>query len=196
MTPDNGDYLAQIRSRKVALEGAIQRGCSLRWQLRLWSRFIKVRDQNRCLCCEQIDSLQAHHIVRKTLLSCAALDGGNGISLCRACHRKVHLEFNRKPNPALPMGASQGDDQDEWSFLFGMLMEDANRRELPHDEFYYLKDDVLDFSVSYQGYPDLLESVESGNLSRLRFMQEIWRAMPELFYKDVAEKALRLLFES
>ena len=116
--------------------------------------------------------------------------------MCRFCHRKVHLDFNQKPNPYLPLGPSQGDDQNEWSFLFGMLMDDANRRNLPHNEFYYLSDEVLNFSVSYQGYTELLESVESGTLTRLRFMHEIWRAMPEPFYSDLAEAVLQFLLES
>jgi hypothetical protein len=83
------------------------------------------------------------------------------------------------------MGAEQGDDQNEWSFLFGILMDDAISRGLPQNEFYYISDAVLDFSVSYQGYVELREAVEAGEISRLRFMHEIWRAMPERFYEDL-----------
>ena len=84
------------------------------------------------------------------------------------------------------MGASQGDDQNEWSFLFGLLMDDANARQLSHHEFYQLNDDVLKFSVAYQGFGELLEVVEAGELSRLRFMHEVWRVMPERFYVNLA----------
>jgi len=97
----------------------------------------------------------------------------------------MHADFNQRPDRSLPMGAKQGDDQDEWSFLFGILMDDAVRRSLSQNEFYHISDAVLDFSVSYQGYVGLLKAVEAGEISRLRFMHEIWRAMPEHFYKDL-----------
>jgi hypothetical protein len=178
----------EIVRRRAALERAIARGCSAEWLLRLWSRFVKARDGGRCLNCEQQDGIQAHHIMRRTLVPFAALELGNGISLCRPCHRLVHARFNGRPDPALPMGASQGDDQDEWSFLFGILMDDATKRGLAHNELYHLSDDLLRFSLAYQGCGPLLHSVADGVLSRLRFMHEIWRAMPEQFYVDLASQ--------
>ena len=149
---------------------------------------MKVRDGGRCLNCEQEDGIQAHHVMRRTLVPFAALELGNGISLCRPCHRLVHARFNRRPDAALPMGAAQGDDQDEWSFLFGMLMDDATKRGLAHDTLYFLSDELLLFSLAYQGYEPLLEAVADGELSRLRFMHEVWRAMPEHFYVDLASE--------
>jgi hypothetical protein len=179
---------SEIARRRAALERAIARGCSAGWLLRLWSRFVKVRDGGRCLNCEQEDGIQAHHVMRRTLVPFAALELGNGISLCRPCHRLVHARFNRRPDAALPMGAAQGDDQDEWSFLFGMLMDDATKRGLAHDTLYFLSDELLLFSLAYQGYEPLLEAVADGELSRLRFMHEVWRAMPEHFYVDLASE--------
>ena len=58
----------------------------------------------------------------------AAFETGNGITLCRECHGRVHAEFNGRPDLNLPLGAEQGDDQGEWAFLFGLLRNDAIRR--------------------------------------------------------------------
>lgn len=134
--------------RRAALERAIAKGRSAGWLHRLWSHFVKTRDGGRCLNCGQERGIQAHHVMRRTLVPFAALELGNGISLCRQCHRLVHAEFNGRLDPALPMGAAQGDDQDEWSTLFGMLMDDATKRGLEHDELYFLSDELLRFSVA------------------------------------------------
>ncbi|OMJ31734.1 endonuclease [Sphingomonas sp. Sph1(2015)] len=179
---------SEIIRRRAALERAIAGGRSVGWLHRLWSRFVKTRDGDRCLNCGQKDGIQAHHVMRRTLVPFAGLELGNGISLCRPCHKLVHAMFNGRPNPALPMGAAQGDDQEEWSFLFGILMDDATKRGLVHDELYFLSDELLHFSVAYQGYEPLLEAVADGEFSRLRFMHEIWRAMPEHFYVDLASE--------
>jgi hypothetical protein len=179
---------SEIIHRRAALERAIARGCSAGWLLRLWSRIVKARDGGRCLNCGKTEGIQAHHVMRRTLVPFAALDLGNGISLCRPCHRLVHAKFNGRPDSALPMGAAQGDDQDEWSFLFGLLVEDATRRGLPQDELYFLSDPVIHFSLGYQGFRPISEAVADGSLSRLRFMHEIWRAMPERFYVDLASE--------
>lgn len=86
-----------------------------------------------------------------------------------------------------PMGAAQGDDQNEWAFLFGRLAEDANARGLAEDEFYHVSDESLHFSVAYQGCEDFLEAVHEGTMSRVRLIHEIWRWMPRQFYMDLAE---------
>lgn len=160
--------LAATRARKHALATAIERKCSGKWLLRLWSRFIKTRDAFRCLCCESPERIQAHHVIRKTLYPWGALELGNGVTLCPECHRRVHAEFNGRPDLSLPLGAEQGDDQDEWAFLFGLLLDDAVRRGLPEDEFYYLGDHIIEFSMACQGYEDLRESVRQGEMSRIR----------------------------
>lgn len=145
-------FEVEIIRRQVALECAILNGRSPKWQLRLWGRLIKFRDGGRCLNCGDSNEIQAHHVMRRTLVPFAALDQGNGISLCRGCHHRVHAHFNGKPDPALPMGADQGDDQNEWSYLFGLLVDDAERRGLPQDECYFLSDALIRFSLDYQGY--------------------------------------------
>lgn len=184
--------LAEILIRRSSLAAAIERKRSAKWLLRLWSQFIKTRDAFRCLCCASTARIQAHHIIRKTLYPWGALDHGNGITLCPECHRRVHAEFNGKPDMSLPLGAEQGDDQDEWSFLFGLLFEDAAQRGLPESEFYHLSDHIMEFSVAYQGYGDLHEAVKRGAISRLRFAHEIWRVMPEEFYTNIVSDLIRL----
>ena len=112
--------------------------------------------------------------------------------LFRSCHTRVHAEFNGRPDLSLPLGAEQGDDQDEWAFLFGLLFDDAVRRDLPQDEFYYLGDHIVEFSVQFQGYENLRELLRRGDMSRIKFAHEIWRAMPETFYANFASELIRL----
>ncbi|HEX8512652.1 MAG TPA: HNH endonuclease signature motif containing protein [Allosphingosinicella sp.] len=179
--------LDPIGRRKRALENAVERTRSAPWQLRLWGRLVKTRDRHRCVNCEETTGIQAHHIIRKIRLPAGALDPGNGITLCRDCHRLIHAEFNRKPDPNRPLSAAQGDDQNEWAFLFGRLVDDAGARGLAHDEFYYVSNETLRFAVAYQGYEEILEAIEDGTMSRLRVMHEIWRWMPGQFYTNLAE---------
>jgi 5-methylcytosine-specific restriction endonuclease McrA len=180
------DSLDEVRRGASALSKAIDRQRSRGWQLRLWSKAIKMRDGFRCLCCDGTERIQAHHIIRKSLFPAAQLDLGNGITLCSECHARVHAEFNGRPDVRLPIGAEQGDDQDEWSFLFGVLVDDARRRGLPQEEFYSLSDEMITFSLECQGYPEMLEALHSGTISRVRFAHEIWRAMPDYFYAHLA----------
>ncbi|EKE76029.1 HNH nuclease [Oceanibaculum indicum P24] len=184
-----------IKERKQALERAILRRRSRKWLLQLWSRFIKTRDAFRCLSCDSPDGIQAHHIIRKTLYPQAALELGNGITLCSECHNRVHEKFNGRPDLSLPLGAEQGDDQDEWSYLFGLLLDDAKKRGIPEDDFYHLSDEVLGFSVSFQGYHELFDLVNEGKISRIQFAHEIWRSMPETFYEYFISELVRLNFD-
>jgi len=182
--------LGVIRKNNFALKKAIEKGCSTKWVARLWSRYVKTRDSYRCLCCESNDRIEAHHVIRKTLYPSGCFETGNGITLCSECHRKVHAEFNGRPDLSLPLGAEQGDDQDEWAFLFGLLYDDATRRGLDEDEFYFLGDHVLDFSVCCQGYEEFRELVLRGEMSRLRFAHEIWRLMPKPWYTNLISTLL------
>lgn len=184
-----------IRGRKAALEAAIAKGCSLAWTLRLWSRFIRARDSFRCLCCEATDGIQAHHIIRKVTFPGGAFDLGNGVTMCRPCHARVHAEFNGRPDMSLPLGAEQGDDQDEWSFLFGLLRDDASQRGLDEDEFYHLGDPIIMFSLRCQGHQNIHDLLVQGHISRIRFAHEIWRMMPEGWYTNVIAEIIRLNFE-
>jgi hypothetical protein len=72
------------------------------------------------------------------------------------------------------------------------LVDDAVRREMPQEEFYYLDDHVLEFSIAFQGYSWLRESLERGDISRIRFAHEIWRMPPEGFYTNFVSELIRL----
>jgi hypothetical protein len=182
--------LSRIRQRKLALSAAVQKQRSAKWILRQWGRFIKERDSYRCVCCESEEDIQAHHVVRKTLYPWGAAETGNGITLCRECHRRVHEKSNGRGDLSVPLG--EADDQDEWSFLFGLLYDDAKLRGLDQDEFYFLEDHMLNFFVRVQGYEDLHGMVMRREISRIRFAHEIWRGMPEVWYKNFVAEVIRL----
>ncbi len=96
---------------------------------------------------------------------------------------------NGRADLTQPLGA--GDDQDEWAFLFGLLVEDATQRGLDHDEFYFLDDHMLKFFVNVQGYEELYAMVMRGDITRIRYSYEIWRNMPKVWYTDVVAQLIR-----
>lgn len=192
MTSTSALRLEGIRKSRLVLMTAIERGRSGKWILRLWSRFIKTRDSFRCVCCDSTQRIQAHHVIRKTLYPWGAFETGNGITLCHECHGRVHAEFNGQPDMVLPLGAEQGDDQDEWAFLFGLLRDDAVQRGLDEGEFYHLGDHMLKFFVRCQGYKELHQRVMLGEMSRIRFAHEVWRPMPEAWYTNFVSELVRL----
>lgn len=182
--------LIALRAKRDRLQTAIGRNRSQQWCLRLWGSFIKARDGYRCVNCGATTALHAHHVVRQTLYPWGRYELGNGITLCDDCHRKVHEQFNGRPDLQQPLGALGGDDQDEWAYLYGLLSDDAVDRAIERDEFYYLGDFMLKFFMKCQGYEQLYELVVQGKLSRIRFAHEIWRSMPEAFYKNVITQML------
>lgn len=182
--------LVCIRKHKRALELAIENNRSAKWVLRLWSRYIKARDAHRCVLCPLAVKIQAHHIVRRTLYPWGAFETGNGITLCGECHNRIHARSNLKADLSQPLG--EGDDQDDWAYLFRALCEDADLRGLDHNEFYYIPDHMVNFSVNVQGYEYLREMLIRGEISRIRFAFEIWRYMPETFYKNTVAQLFRL----
>jgi hypothetical protein len=142
-----------------------------------------------------VNRIEAHHIVRKILLPAAIFDTGNGITLCRGCHKKIHAQFNRRPDLERPLGAEQGDDQDEWGYLFGLLNDEAAKCLAP-EAFYYLGDPFLRFSLNFQGYDHLYDLALSGEISRIRYAYEVWRNMPELWYEQIFGELIRLNFST
>jgi len=61
------------------------------YELQLWSRQIRERDEHTCQECGVIERLHAHHIKPKSKHPELALDLDNGITLCVDCHEKKHL---------------------------------------------------------------------------------------------------------
>lgn len=140
--------------------------------------------------CGTLTTIHAHHVVRQTLYPWGRYELGNGITLCDECHRKVHEQFNGRPDLQRPLGALGSDDQDEWAYLYGLLSDDAVARRIDRDEFYYLGDFMLMFFIKCQGYEQLYELVVQRKLTRIRFAHEIWKSMPEDFYANVIEHML------
>lgn len=120
--------------------------------LRRWSEFIRERDDHRCVDCHSRRNLAAHHICRKTFLPEAQYQTGNGITLCRRCHRDVHHGFNNRPDLSLPMDAQGGEKLDHMARLYCILAEDAQERRIMSDDFYYLSDMVLARFKLFQGF--------------------------------------------
>lgn len=137
------------------LTAAVERGRSRTTCLRLWSAFIRERDDNRCVSCGSTGRLSAHHICRKSFLAAAQYLPGNGITLCRDCHRKAHDGFNRKPDLSQPVDAQGGEKLALMERLYSLLLSDALCRGMLDDQFYFLSDEVLGFFRRMQGYPDL-----------------------------------------
>lgn len=120
--------------------------------LRRWSEFIRERDGHRCVDCHSREKLSAHHICRKSFLTAAQFDTGNGITLCRNCHKEMHSRFNGRPNLSLPVDAQGGEKLALMERLFSILVDDAIDRGLMREEFYFLSDEVLGFLKWMQEY--------------------------------------------
>jgi hypothetical protein len=59
----------------------------------LWAKIVKARD-GKCMICGRDGCLQAHHChVRQYLAT--RHDPENGVSLCRGCHYRGHMEPER-----------------------------------------------------------------------------------------------------
>ncbi len=108
-----------------------------------WSRFVRLRDGYQCVVCKTKKALSAHHIVRKSFLPEAACQTGNGITLCRTCHKEVHAGFNGRADRNLPMDAQGGEKIDILTELFDVLAVNAVARKLIDDDYYFLSDQVL-----------------------------------------------------
>ena len=136
---------------------ALERGRSLQRCLRLWSQFVRVRDGLRCVMCHETLGLSAHHIIRKSLMPMIQLDFGNGITLCRACHREPHEAFNRRPDLTLPMDEEGGDNIDLSAAFFYALGADAKERDLLCDKYYFISDYALGTFKYFQCIDQTLE---------------------------------------
>lgn len=170
-----------LSNRLIAIEKAfhkLSRAASsnrrLRTCLRLWSIFIRLRDGGRCVSCHDKNNLSAHHICRKSLLPEAQLMTGNGITLCRECHKYVHKGFNGRADLQLPMDAQGGEKIESLTAMYGMLFSDAIERNLPLEQYYFLSDTVLSRFKLFQGYDPL--TCFPG--SRIEQASLIWNACP------------------
>ncbi|WP_420030749.1 HNH endonuclease [Pseudomonas oryzihabitans] len=152
-----------------------------------------MRDGYRCVHCESSSGIQAHHIFRRTTFPEGKYELGNGVALCRECHRSLHAQFNGRSIKGEPLNERGGDDQDEMAYLYGLLKVDANERGLDKERFYYISDRMLEYFVAMQGYGQLLKAVQAGEISRIHFAHAIWWSMPDYFYRDVYSRLLSSL---
>jgi len=123
----------------------------------------------------------AHHIVRKSFLYYARFDTGNGISLCRVCHGLAHAGFNGMPDFTQPMNAQGGEKIDLMVELYGALVDDARKRGIEREDFYYLSGVVLDTFKRFQGIP--LD--HQFPCSRIEQAHYIWRSAPSALVEAV-----------
>ena len=61
-----------------------------------WRRRVLSRDGYKCIICGSNKNLEAHHIIPVRNSNEQKFNDNNGITLCRECHRLVHLI--RKPD--------------------------------------------------------------------------------------------------
>lgn len=176
-------FIEVLREKNQRLQKALMNGASSKRLLRLWSQFIRMRDNYSCVVCDQTDNVAAHHICRKTFLPRAQFETGNGISLCGSCHRYVHQGFNGRPDLNLPMDSQGGEKIDTMSWLYGELEDNARKRGILSDEFYYLSDSTLLVFKRFQTYHE--DTYFAG--CRLEQANSIWRNSPLTLINAVLE---------
>lgn len=188
--------ISRLEAARVALDRAVNAERSMRWCLTLWGRFVRMRDGYRCVHCESSQGIQAHHIFRRATFPDGKYELGNGITLCRTCHKSLHVQFNGRPLDREPLNERGGDDQDEMAYLYGRLDVDADDRGLDKERFYFISDRMLEYFVAMQGYEPLLQAVQAGETSRIHFAHSIWRSMSEHFYQTVYGQILGAAFST
>ncbi|WP_140336241.1 HNH endonuclease [Acinetobacter seifertii] len=168
------NYLKEIILKRNKLLRAIQNNLSRKTILQLWSQFIRLRDNYRCVICDSTYRISAHHICRKSLMPGAQFETGNGITLCGVCHKEAHKGFNGRPDPSLPMDEQGGEKIEIMSELFDELLHNAKARGLLCDEFYFLSENTLQILRRFQGYK--AHTIISGLC--LEQANQIWKGAP------------------
>jgi hypothetical protein len=154
--------------------------------LRLWSEFVRLRDGWRCVDCHGTRNLAAHHICRKTFLPEARFQTGNGITLCRDCHKELHQGFNGRPDLQLPMDAQNGEKIETLPRFYCILFQDACERGVISDDYYYLSPTVLAKFKMFQGF----EPSDEFTGYRIEQAYYIWNECPQNTLKAVLRAAL------
>lgn len=55
-----------------------------------WSKYVRHKNNNMCVVCENKNEIQAHHIFYKSKYPQLQHNLNNGITLCHTCHKEVH----------------------------------------------------------------------------------------------------------
>jgi hypothetical protein len=144
--------LSGITAKLAKLQAVLASDLSRERCLRRWSEFIRERDGHRCVDCHSRRHLSAHHICRKSFIAQAQFETGNGITLCRTCHKDIHQSFNARPDLSMPVDAQGGEKLALMERLYSILTDDAVERGLMREEFYFLGDQLLASFKRMQGY--------------------------------------------
>jgi hypothetical protein len=147
----SSDNVRKIEKRLDRLHAALAKDRSKKYCIHLWSKFIKERDDYRCINCKSKINISAHHICRKSFLGNAQFQTGNGITLCSKCHKLIHRGFNRRPDLSLPVDAQNGEKLSCMGRLYSILTDDAVNRGLIREDFYFLTNELLEFYKRMQG---------------------------------------------
>lgn len=146
------DPAQQIHDSRSKLIRALETNQSHLTCIRLWSIFIRMRDGTNCLRCGSKQDLAAHHIFRKSFLTSAQYEPGNGITLCRRCHKELHSGFNGRPNMQLPMDAQGGEKAEDISLMLNLLVMKSREHKHHVEEWYYLSKSTLSTINMLQGF--------------------------------------------
>lgn len=179
--------LSELNKSLNKLNHAVSKQRSDKHCLRLWSSFVRLRDGGRCIICDSCHKTAAHHIFRKSFLFWARYETGNGITLCKSCHREPHAEFNQKPNLLKPVDYQGGENIDLSIFYLSKLLTSAKTNNLLNDDFYCFSDTTLAVLKRFQGIPD--DVTFSGY--RLEQAYTIWQQTPWQFMNALWQKFLK-----
>lgn len=166
--------IQQVTDARTRLVRALQRGQSHQACLSLWSNFVRTRDGNCCVQCECKRDLAAHHIFRKSFLPNAQFEPGNGITLCRKCHKGVHRGFNGRADMHLPMDAQGGEKADDVSTMLGHLVIKSRQYPSLVDAWYYLSESTLATISLLQGF----DAATRLDVSRIEQAYIVWNQAP------------------
>jgi hypothetical protein len=163
------------------LNSCLTKSINIHSKVKIWGNFIKFRDGYQCLKCFSKDRLEAHHIFRRCFQPQAELYAGNGITLCKTCHKQIHAKFNRRPRTDSIMNDQGGDDPDYITENFFYLIREAKKKNIFLNRYYFIGDDLMKRSQYFQGINIDSESKEP--LIAQAFW--LWRQCPPKMYKAV-----------
>lgn len=178
-------FLKQLGDNLKKLTTSIDRCADESTVLKNWSLFIKFRDGYKCLKCfakkKHNNSVHAHHVFRKTTVPVTRFYTGNGITLCEECHRNIHKHFNRKPDISQVFNAEGGDDPDYITENFFYMIRDAKKRNIYHDNYYFVGEDLITISKTLQS----IEAETDKSIPRIGQLFWVWRQCPSRMYEAV-----------
>lgn len=156
------------------LKAAIRNERSEQTCHRYWSRFIRARDDGKCVICDAMGSVAAHHVFRKSLLPEARFHTGNGVTLCVECHGEAHEGFNGAADLAQPIDAQCGEKLERVAYLYGVLAHRFHRLHPNRSVYYHLSDQVIFKFMMMQGF-DLARPIAGKPIEKAWY---IWDCSP------------------